>query len=213
MLIRKLRVFLRFFPIALFWLIIVLLLIWMTTSCQSSQESSGGFFGKVSQTTASGIKYIFLQQNIKGRKAGTGDLITFHLIVQNHQDSVLSSTYHKYKGAIQELPFEENYFIHKPLYRDIFGMVAEGDSLIFWIPVDSIARQVGFMKSAKTPNGSLIRYTTKILKIRSKVEIKAELQKNMQAQQAVDDTLIERYLADEVKKKAFYNPSEKLTRG
>jgi FKBP-type peptidyl-prolyl cis-trans isomerase FkpA len=188
MLSRKILDFIRFFPTVLLWLL-VFLLIWWLSSCQSGGGIGYGL-GNSTQVTPNGVKYVFFEQKNAISKARAGDLFTFHLIVQNHQNQVLSSTYDKYREAIHELPFEENYFIGKPFFKDIFQMVSEGDSLSFWINVDSLSNKGGFLNSPKIPKGTELKYTLKILKINSKAQIKEALQKNMRAQRKLDDQLI-----------------------
>jgi FKBP-type peptidyl-prolyl cis-trans isomerase len=158
----------------------------------SSDENSG--------TTPTGVKYKIYNHNTQARKIQNGDLLTFHLIVQNHQDSVLRSTYREGKEGIKELPFEEPYFIAKEYFKEIFSTVAEGDSLSFWISVDSLANKSGYLKSNKTPLGTQIKHTVKILKIRNKNEIKKDLEENLKAQKELDKQLIDKYLDSFVKK-------------
>ncbi|MCU0446089.1 MAG: FKBP-type peptidyl-prolyl cis-trans isomerase [Microscillaceae bacterium] len=192
--------------IALFWWLsscksatYILLVAWTLSACGGGEASTTSWLGS-EKTTPSGVKYIFFQQNSKNKKAQSGDLITFHLIIQNHQDSIIRNTYREGKTGIQELPFESDFFIGKEYFKDIFAQVAEGDSLAFWIRVDSLVNKSGFLKTAKTPSGTQVKYTVKVLKIRSKAEIKQELEKNLQAQRRADSLLISKYLDSLVKK-------------
>jgi FKBP-type peptidyl-prolyl cis-trans isomerase FkpA len=180
--------------------IYIFFIAWVWVACGGS-ESGAVFSGGSEKMTSSGVKYIFYQQNQKNKKAQPGDLITFHLIIQNHQDSTLRNTYREGKTGIQELPLESEFFIGKEYFKDIFNQVAEGDSLSFWIKVDSLVNKSGFLKTAKTPLGTQVKYTVKILKVRSKAEIKQELEKNLQAQRRKDSLLITKHLDSLIKQK------------
>jgi|GEM_PF-2346274 len=148
------------------------------------------------------VKYIFYKHNEKGRKPKMGDLLTFHYVVQNHKDSVLSTTYGKDKEAYKEQPYEDvpSFFTYKPFFREVFALAAEGDSLTFWISVDSLANKSGYLKIPKVQSGTYLKYTLKMLRIRSKEEIKLEMRQKYAAQVKKDSLLIENYIA-EIKKK------------
>jgi FKBP-type peptidyl-prolyl cis-trans isomerase FkpA len=177
------------------------ILIGLILGACSGSEPSNSAWAISSKTTPSGVNYVFYQQNQKNKKAQTGDLITFHLIIQNHQDSIIRNTYREGKTGIQELPLESDFFIGKEYFKDVFSQVAEGDSLSFWIKVDSLIHKSGFLKTAKTPLGTQIKYTIKVLKIRSKAQIKQELDKKLQTQRRKDSLLISQHLDKIIKTK------------
>lgn len=171
---------------------------------QACKQGGGGqknLFGtNLSENqTQSGVKYQFYTQN-KGRNPKEGDLISFHLVIQNDKNEVLQTTYGKYKQAIKELPFEVPYFIGKPYFKDVFELTAEGDSLSFWINADSLADKSGFLQTPKISKGTNIQYTVKILKIRTKEEIKQELKKNLSVQREIDKKLIREHISTLQKK-------------
>jgi FKBP-type peptidyl-prolyl cis-trans isomerase len=152
-------------------------------------------------TTASGTKYVFHKQNPQGKKLKTGDLLDFHLVIRNSLDSIIRNTYKESPEGIREMPFEETYFIgkEKPNFKEVFSQVAEGDSLSFWIKADSLAENGGFLPQ-KMPKGSYLKFTVKILKIRSRQEINQENQKLLNSQRKKDSILIEKFV-EELKKK------------
>ncbi|TAE72145.1 MAG: peptidylprolyl isomerase [Bacteroidetes bacterium] len=152
-------------------------------------------------TTASGIKYVFHKQNPSGKKAKLGDLIDFHLVVRNSLDSVIRNSYQESPEGIREMPFEETYFIGKenPNFREVFSQVAQGDSLSFWIKADSLSEQGGYIKT-KMPKGSDLKFTIKILKIRSREEIQKANEKLLEGQRKKDSVLIDNYV-ENLKKK------------
>ena len=101
-----------------------LLLACLASSCGEREPQKGKpvTINASTATLPNHVKYTFHKRNEKGRKANEGDLLTFHLVVQNNEDAVLSTTYGKYKEPIKELPYEDNYFIHKPFFKEIFAM-------------------------------------------------------------------------------------------
>ncbi len=157
-------------------------------------------------TTASGLKYVFHKQNPQGKKAKLGDLIDFHLVIKNSFDSIIRNSYQETPEGIREMPFEETYFIgkEKPNFREIFGQVAEGDSISFWVKSDSIAEQGGYLK-AKMPKGSDLKFTVKILKIRTRQEIQKANEKLLDAQRKKDSLLIDEYVENIKKKDKIIN--------
>ena len=82
----------------------------------------------------------------------------------------------------------------------MFALVAEGDSLSFWISADSMMSQASYLKTSRLKAGTQVKHTVKILKVRSKAEIKKELKQKYATQYKKDSLLIGEYLS-EVKKK------------
>ncbi len=174
------------------------------TSCGGDTEPTNKV-GKdnISANTATlpnHVKYTFYKRNEKARKPQEGDLLTFHFVIQNYEDSILSTTYGKYKDAFKEQPFEGNFFMTKLFFKEIFSMTAEGDSLSFWISEDSLAKQPSDLKTLKTKKGTYRKHTLKMIRIRSKADIKRELREKYSSQNKKDSALIAAYL-DDVRKK------------
>ena len=165
-------------------LITVLGILFLLLGCNGSTPSYT--FENATQSE-SGVKYVFYTHNKKNRPVKPGDLLSFQLLVQNHQDSVLSNR------TFQEFPFQEPYFISKPYYKDIFSIVCKGDSLCFWIPADSLANKSGGLNSPKIAPGSLIKYTLKVLDIKSKEDIRKKIEKDLKVQREEDFSLIQNY--------------------
>lgn len=147
------------------------------------------------KSTKKGVRYNFHIQNKEGRKIKTGDLITFHLLIQNDRDSVIRNTYAKNQQAIKELPFEDTYFIGSYFFKDIFSMLTLGDSISFWINADSLEARSNSPNPGFIKKGSEIKYTVKVLKIESRNEIKKELERHIRVQKDIDDQQIEDFLA------------------
>ena len=173
------------------------LLLWLVlTACGENPPSKGGQLSANSAVLPNHVKYTFYKRNEKGRKPKTGDMLTFHLRVQDHHDKELSNT------TYTEQPYEdgESYFTYKPFFKEVFGMTAEGDSLSFWISTDSLKNKPGWLNSPKMQAGTFLKYTLKMLRIRSKEEIKRELREKYAELRRRDSTHIAQFL-DEVKKK------------
>lgn len=135
----------------------------------------------------SGVRYVFYQRNQKNRPVKPGDLLTFQLVVQNNQDSVLSNR------TFQEFPFRKPYFISQEYYKDIFSLVSKGDSLSFWIHADSLANKSGSLRSPKIAPNSFIKYTLKMLEVQSQEDIRKKIEEDLKVQKEEDFKLIENF--------------------
>ncbi|MEO1654864.1 MAG: FKBP-type peptidyl-prolyl cis-trans isomerase [Bacteroidota bacterium] len=140
------------------------------------------------EITSSGVRYHFYQKNKKARALQNGELVSFRMVVQNHQDSVLSDQ------LFQEYPFEKDYFIYKPYFKEIFSRVQEGDSLCFWINSDSLAAKPGFLTPPRIQANTDIKWTVKIHKILSKEEIRQKIEEDLKVTREVDEQLIQEYI-------------------
>ncbi len=174
---------------------VVVLSLWIMTlgviSCQNTSRKDPNQLSIAgASTTQTGIEYKFYTKNNTSRKTQQGDRISFNLLVQNATDSILSNQYFK------ELPFENDFFIGKEYFKDIFQMVSEGDSLSFWIPADSLFNKSGYLKTPKIPEGSKIKYTLKVESIQTLTDIKNKLKANLRAQREIDEERIEKYITD-----------------
>jgi FKBP-type peptidyl-prolyl cis-trans isomerase len=183
------------------------------TGCGGNEGEQAGKNNVNTITADSGtlpnhVKYTFHKRNEKGRKPKDGDLITFRLSVRNHKDAELSN--HTY----QEQPYQdgESHFTYKPYFKEVFAMSAEGDSLSFWISVDSLMNKPGYLKTPKVQAGTSLKYTLKVLKIRSKEEIKRELKEKYAEIYKRDSASIALFL-EEVKKKEARVELQKTTSG
>lgn len=170
------------------------------TSCGGTEEGkdtkSNGTLTANSATLPNHVKYTFHKRNEKGRKPKAGEMLTFSLLVQNHKDAELSNT------TYTEQPYEEgeSYFTYKPYFKEVFAMTAEGDSLSFWISVDSLVNKPGYLATPKVQAGTFLKYTLKMLRIRSKEEIKRELKEKYAEKRKQDSVVIAQYI-QEIKKK------------
>ena len=167
---------------------------------EESKTKKGWVKSSKIQTTKSGIKYQILLRKKNSSKISPGLHITYHQVIRNHKDSVLSTTYPY--GPKKQIPFEGPYFLG--YYEEMFQMLNEGDSVLFTVPCHLLISKKNpqlppFLKKSET-----IRYIIKVLKLESRAAIKKELEKNKQAQLEIEDKIIADYLA----KNAAFSPKK-----
>ena len=102
-------------------------------------------------------------------KCENGDVIKFHLIVQDHKDSILSSTTNG--AGAQTMEIEPSIF-NGDIMEGI-RLMGVGDSVSFYVPVDSIFRGVVTLPKHVKP-GTNWRYTVEITEHKTRAEIKEE---------------------------------------
>ncbi|HAS42640.1 MAG TPA: hypothetical protein DCS93_19325 [Microscillaceae bacterium] len=130
--------------------------------------------------TKTGILYKFINHNTDTSKAFRFDkAMDFRLVVKNHKDSVVG-------GRLQE-----NVIYQPPRFKgdpsEILDMCAEGDSLIFAIPVDTLVNNRAIRPTAMFPQGTYMHYYVKVVKIKPAAEAK----KALIAQRKVQDSLMQ----------------------
>lgn len=179
---------------ALFALLILLIV--SCTGQPEKQKETGNEVVVQSATLPNHVKYSFSKHNEKARKPKEGDLLTFKLRIQNSQNVELSNATYK------EHPYEENYFIFKPFFKEVFAIAGEGDVMNFWIHADSLKGKQGDLQTNKIPAGTLIKYSLEMIQIRSKEEIKRELKEKYSKRYTKDSTEIALYIQELKKKEA-----------
>ncbi|MES2387447.1 MAG: FKBP-type peptidyl-prolyl cis-trans isomerase [Bacteroidota bacterium] len=88
-----------------------------------------------SKYTVDGLEYFFFKKN-NGKKARLGDIITMHIEYRTHQDSLLGST--RAAGNPIRIKAAEPPF--KGGLESGLMMVSPGDSVVFFIPADSVLK-------------------------------------------------------------------------
>ncbi len=160
---------------------------------EESKTKKGWVKSNKTQSTKSGIKYQILLRKKNSNKVASGLNITYHQVIRNHKDSILSTTYPY--GPKKQIPFERPYFLG--YYKEMFQVLTEGDSVVFTVPCkllvsDKNPQLPPFLKKNET-----IQYTIKVLKIESRDVIKKELDKNKQAQLEIEDKIIADYITQD----------------
>lgn len=136
--------------------------------------------------TKSGILYKFISHNTDTSKAFRFDrAMDFEIIVKNQGDSLMSN---QGKPGAQLV---EHYIYRAPTFKgdpnEIFGMFAEGDSVIFAIPADSLAKAQGRPNPAYA-QGSYIKHYMKVIRVKPAEEAKLALAK----MRKIQDSLMQR---------------------
>ena len=139
-------------------------------------------------------------------KCENGDVIQFHLVVQDHRDSILSNT--NEVGGPQSLKVEPSIF-NGDIMEGI-RLMGKGDSVSFYVPVDSIYLGVPSLPKHAL-SGTKWKYSIKILSHKTREDLKNDAlaivgqhAQRMRADIAskseqieLDQKIIEAYLAKE----------------
>jgi len=130
--------------------------------------------------TKTGILYKFINHDTDTSKAFRFDkAMDFRFTIKNHKDSVVSAR------------LQENVIYQPPRFKgdpsEILDMCAEGDSLIFAVPIDTLVNNRAIRPSAMFPQGTYMHYYVKVVKIKPAAEAK----KALMAQRKIQDSLMQ----------------------
>jgi FKBP-type peptidyl-prolyl cis-trans isomerase len=140
------------------------------------------------QTTKSGLKYKFFEQNDKGKKPKDGDIIRIHLVSKAQGDSVLMSTYKRGEPLEVRVTKPE----HTYDLMEGFMMMSEGDSVSFQIPTDSVMN----MNIPGIKPGGIMDFTIKMVKVMTQEDYQKELTKAHDERVKSQKPLLDKYIAD-----------------
>jgi FKBP-type peptidyl-prolyl cis-trans isomerase FkpA len=141
------------------------------------------------QVTETGLKYQLHDQNKDGRKPKIGDVVTFHLIVKNSKDSVLSDTYKG--GQPQQMMLQVPPF--KGSFEEGMAMLAKGDSASFFVNADSLFTRMGQQVPPIIAKGSDIKFTVKIVDVQNEQEFQKAMTEKQKGQTAADAKIVDDY--------------------
>lgn len=144
------------------------------------------------QVTENGLKYQFHEQNKDARKAKLGDIISFHLVLKNSEDSTLRNTYEEnmpVKLVLQQPPF-------KGSFEEGLAMLAVGDSASFFVNADTLFAKMMQPMPPMVKKGSDLSFTVKVLNIQTSEEFQKQQAEEGAAQKAIDAKVIDKYIAD-----------------
>jgi FKBP-type peptidyl-prolyl cis-trans isomerase FkpA len=144
------------------------------------------------QVTENGLKYQFHEQNEDARKAKMGDIMSFHLLLKNSEDSTLRNTYEEnmpVKLVLQQPPF-------KGSFEEGLAMLAKGDSATFFVNADTLFAKMMQPMPPMVKKGSDLSFTVKVLNIQSSEEFQKEQAELGAAQKGIDAKTIDKYIAD-----------------
>ena len=125
-----------------------------------------------------GVKIQFHKHDDKAKKLKEGDIISFYLVAKTGSDSLLSPPVDFKKPERNVVP-PKGQGGFKGSLQDGLRLLSVGDSATIYIPIDSLAKS-GAQLPPFLKKGTELKYTIKILK----VQTKAEVEKEMAAEQA-----------------------------
>ena len=143
------------------------------------------------QVTENGLKYQLHEHDDKARKAAMGDIMTFHLLLKNSDDSTLRDTYKEslpVKLVLQQAPF-------KASFEEGLAMLAKGDSATFYVNADSLFAKMMQPLPPMIKKGSDLSFTVKVLNVQTLEEFQKDQAEQGSKQKGVDEKVIEDYLA------------------
>jgi len=144
------------------------------------------------QVTENGLKYQFHEQNEDARKAKMGDIMSFHLVLKNSEDSVLRDTYKEnmpVKLVLQQPPF-------KGSFEEGLAMLAQGDSASFFVSADTLFSKMMQPMPPMVKKGTDLAFTVKVLNIQTSEEFQKDQASQGAAQKGIDAKTIDKYIAD-----------------
>ena len=143
------------------------------------------------QVTESGLKYQFHSHSDDARKATLGDVMSFHLVLKNSEDSVLRDTYKEnmpIKMVLQQPPFTGS-------FEEGLTMLSKDDSATFFVSADSLFAKMMQPLPPNIKKGSDISFTVKVLDVQTAEEFQKQQAESSAKQKGIDQKSIEDYLA------------------
>ena len=137
--------------------------------------------------TPTGLHYQFFKKNNSHRKAKTGDIIFYQLILANSKDSVVLDT--KKEFGEQQITVSKSTF--KGDLMEGLNLVHIDDSVLFLIPVDSLYKNN--LPYFAQPN-SYMKFYIKINNVQSEAEFNLSQAEAKQRSLDFDDSLLHIYL-------------------
>ena len=144
------------------------------------------------QVTENGLKYQFHEHNEEARQGKMGEIMTFHLVLKNSEDSTLRNTYEEnmpVKLVLQEPPF-------KGSFEEGLAMLHKGDSATFYVSADTLFAKMMQPIPPMVKKGSDLSFTVKVLDIQTSEEYQKKQGELSAAQKGIDAKTIDKYIAD-----------------
>jgi FKBP-type peptidyl-prolyl cis-trans isomerase len=161
--------------------VVTLLVVATLFSCKSGMKEF--------KTLPSGLKYKIIDYKKGEKKATVGSFVTMHIVTKIH-DSVLFDS----RKMNNDKPIETP--VNAPQQpgdiMEAFPELTEGDSVVFQIAVDTLAKGQPLPPFAKS--GDILEFTVKILTVQSKEEYEKSKTEASKKQLEADDKAINDYL-------------------
>ncbi|HNB81195.1 MAG TPA: FKBP-type peptidyl-prolyl cis-trans isomerase [Chitinophagaceae bacterium] len=138
----------------------------------------------------SGLEYQILKKSGSSNKIKVGNILSMHVIARL-RDTVLFNTYEMNNKQPVSVTVSEPMFNGDMM--EGLPMLAEGDSAIFKVPADSMARGNALPPFIK--KGDKIAYTVKIVKVVDATAFQKQKAEKAGKQREIDEQLIAEYIA------------------
>ncbi len=161
--------------------------LYFNTSCAQEQNSRSGY-----EKTESGIQYKIFRTNNDAATAKIGDLIDFDFVMMNYKDSIIQTTFDDVRKTLKNIPCQLPSGKGDP--TELFVKFAEGDSVVAYISVDTLAKSAGRDLPPFFPKNTEIKYIFKIKGIKSKEVFEKEMAEKAAKQKDVDDKILQDYI-------------------
>ncbi len=144
------------------------------------------------QVTENGLKYQIHDHKDGNRQVQVGDILTFHLVLKNSDDSVLNDTY------VQNNPIRMMY--QQPEFKGSFeeglGMLSVGDSATFFVNADSLFAKMHQPLPPAIKQGSDLVFRVRLLGAQTPEDFQKSRAEDMEKQKDIDDKVIKDYLTE-----------------
>jgi len=144
------------------------------------------------QVTENGLKYQLHEHDEDARKAKMGEIMSFHLVLKNSEDSTLRNTYQEdmpVKLVLQQPPF-------KGSFEEGLALLAVGDSATFYVSADTLFSKMMQPMPPMVKKGTDLSFTVKVLDIQTSEEFQKKQGELSSAQKGIDAKTIDKYIAD-----------------
>jgi FKBP-type peptidyl-prolyl cis-trans isomerase FkpA len=143
-------------------------------------------------TTPKGAQYQIFSGGNNNRKIQVNDVITFNVIQKTATDSVLFSTYPTGKPVKLQVQPSQNVGD----LMDVFVLLAEKDSAVVKVPVDSIFKGYEDKRPPFMAKGGFVLFNLKINRVQSLNEAIEERNAGLAKQKAEEPATINKYITD-----------------
>lgn len=166
-----------------YYLVFVLIL----CSCNKKDNND---IPKDAKVTSSGIKYVFHTKNTNQKTYQKDQYISYHLRVQTENETLFNS-FENTNQQIKQLILPDSTLGSE---WEMFYQCAEGDSLEFWIAVDSLKNKSGILHPKIMESEGYVHFTLKVLKIETQEDVEKNQKSEFEDVQAQNKLEIENYI-------------------
>lgn len=158
----------------------------LTTSCNNQ--------GSEMKVTEDGLLYRIIEDKAGDVHPQIGDYLQFHAKIKIG-DSVVTNSYEVGDGS--PFPYVMNEVPYKAYFTYGFKLLTEGDSAIFYTPVDTMRKYQQF--DAWVKDTDTITYEVRLVSIQSKADFEADQKRKMDSMKHVMDSMSAIQIGDDDK--------------